>query len=287
MFFINISDVREFFGAYKCELLTTSEVNKELIKEFESIKPNDDLQKYIRSEKRAWTDDLNGETRVYLIKDEVGNIACYFSIKCGLLVGEDLNEKLADDEKELLDLYVNAKKDKDEEAEKGFYDAINSMFPEKADDIFKIALKRIERKTEALEINQSESTINVPLCYSAIEVKHLCRNARYVIPNEIKVPVGFGLFWEKIVPLIEEISNKIGCKYVYIFAADDVKKETDKDIQKLVRHYKNDLKFSECGEGLKLIKPDYDNYCYGLVQEISKLKNNRESVWEEFSDVWS
>lgn len=284
---INIYDARVFFGTYNCELLTSNDANKELIKEFESINPKDDLQNYIRDNSRAWNDDMNGETRVYLIKDKAGDIACYFSIKCGLLVGEDLDERLADDERELLELYVNAKKDADEEAEKGFYDAINSMFPEKADYIFQIALKRFERKTEALEINQSESTINVPMCYSAMEVKHLCKNVKYKMPAEVKVPIGFGLFWEKIVPLIEEISNVIGCKYVYIFAADDVRKENDKEIQKLVRYYKNDLKFSECGEGLKLIKPDYDNYCYGLVQEVSKLKANRENIWEEFSDVWS
>lgn len=76
------------------------------------------------------------------------------------------------------------------------------MFPERADYLFGIAMRRLKRKTEAIAIGQSKSTINVLL--------------------------GFGLFWEKIVPIIEEISKKVGCKYLYLFAADETQKENDK-----------------------------------------------------------
>lgn len=34
--------------------------------------------------------------RVYLVKDESGKIALFFSMKCGLLVGENMDEKLSD-----------------------------------------------------------------------------------------------------------------------------------------------------------------------------------------------
>lgn len=43
-------------------------------------------------------------------------------------------------------------------------------------------------------------------------------------------------------------------------------------VKKLVRYYKNDFKFYECDESMKLVKPDYDNYCYGLVQQVNDLK---------------
>ena len=46
-----------------------------------------------------------------------------------------------------------------------------------------------------------------------------------------------------------------------------------------------DDEFSECDEGIKFVKPEYDNYCYGLVQPVSKLESNREAIWHEFSDI--
>ena len=41
----------------------------------------------------------------------------------------------------------------------------------------------------------------------------------------------------------------------------------------------------ECDEGIKFVKPEYDNHCYGLIQRVSKLESNREAIWHEFSDV--
>lgn len=286
MVIINIEERRNFFRTFTCELLTSNDVNKGLVKNFKSKNENDDLQEYLLNEQRAWKDDLDGETKVYLIKDAMGNIACYFSLKCGLIVGDDLNEDLSPDERAILEPYIDAKRDKDTEAEKNIYDAINYLFPQRAEYLLEIAMKRLERKTEAFSIGQSDNTINVPMCYSGIELKHLCRNDNYVLSQDINVPVGFGLFWEKIVPLIEDISRHVGCKYLYLFAADDSEKKNDNEVKKLVRYYKNDFKFYECGDGMKFVKPDYDNYCYGLVQNISDLLKNREAIWEEFSDVW-
>lgn len=64
-----------FFREFKCEQLTSSEDNISLIKGFKSKNENDDLQDYLLNEKRAWTEDLDGETRVYLIKDKASNVA--------------------------------------------------------------------------------------------------------------------------------------------------------------------------------------------------------------------
>lgn len=282
---INIEEKKDFFSRFYCEVLTSKDTNKEELVQFSSKKASNDLEGYLLDEKRAWADDYDGETRVYLIKDMAGNIACYFSIKCGLLVGDDVDESLSDDERQLLELYVDAKRKGDEDTEKQMYDAINSYCGERADTVFAVALKRLERKTEAIEIGQSESTVNFPQCYSAIELKHFCRNEKYSVPSEINTPLGFGLFWEVIVPRIIEIASKVGCKYLYLFAANDSKTCDDPNVKKLVRYYKNELKFHECGTGVKLVKPDYDNYCYGLIQEIALLGKNRSAVWEEFSDV--
>lgn len=282
---ITTEERRCYFSDFYCEILSSDIQNKEDIKSFVSKKVNNSLEDYILNEAKAWKDDLEGETRVYLIKDKAGSIACYFSLKCGILCGSDAYEKLPDDEREIIKLYVDARKDKDEIMQSNYYAYIQSEYPDKAEKLIEIAMNRYERKTEAIIVNQSESTINVPVAYSAIEIVHLCKNENYTFANEVDVPHGFGLFWEVIVPKVISISEKIGCKYLYMFAANDENVGSCENLKKLVQHYKNGFKFRECGDGLKLIKPDYNQYCYGLQQEISELGKNRRAIWEEFADV--
>lgn len=252
---------------------------------FVSQKANNSLESYIKDENKAWTEDLDGETRVYLVKDKSGEIALFFSVKCGLLVGENLDEKLSEEHQDFVDAVIEVKKQKDESGIQQLYEAGNSMYGDEVERLFEIADRRLETKTEATEIGQSENTINVPNCISAIELRHLCKNENYVVPEEIDVPLGFGLFWEIIVPIIVNITKQVGCKYIYLFAADKTESQDELGMKKLISYYKNNFKFSECDEGIKLVKPEYDNHCYGLIQSVSKLESNREAIWHAFSDI--
>ena len=65
----------------------------------------------------------------------------------------------------------------------------------------------------------------------------------YIPDEHLDFPLGFGIFWEVIVPRILEITEHIGCQYLYLFAADHTE------------------------------------------QEIAKLRENREAVWQEYSDI--
>ena len=116
-----------------------------------------------------------------------------------------------------------------------------------------------------IEIGQSENTINVPNCISAIELRHLCKNENFIVQEEVDIPLGFGSFWEIIVPIIIDITKKVGCKYVYLFAADKTEGQNEIEMKKLISYYKNNFKFSECDECIKFVKPEYDNHCYGLI----------------------
>ena len=44
----------------------------------------------------------------------VCRVALFFSVKCGLLVGENLEEKLSDEYQEFVDAVIEVKKSKDE-----------------------------------------------------------------------------------------------------------------------------------------------------------------------------
>lgn len=209
----------------------------------------------------------------------------FFSVKCGLLVGENLEEKMSEEYQEFVDAVINVKKSKDEKGIQQMYEAGLSMYGDEVDCLFEIADRRLDTKTEATEIGQSESTINVPNCISAIELRHLCKNENFKVPEEVDIPLGFGIFWEIVVPIIIDITKKVGCQYIYLYAADKTEGQSEIDMKKLISHYKNNFKFSECDEGIKFVKPEYDNHCYGLVQRVSKLESNREAIWHEFSDI--
>ena len=265
--------------------MTSNPENIGLLSGFVSKKQSNSLEAYIKDKDKAWSEDLDGETRVYLVKDKSENIALFFSLKCGLLVGENLEEKLSDELEEFIGAVIEAKVSKDQDAIKKIYEAGDSMYGAEVDRLFEIADNRLDTKNEATEIGQSENTINVPNCISAIELRHLCKNEEFVVPSDIGIPLGFGIFWEVIVPIIVDITKQIGCKYIYLFAADNTEGQIENKTKKLISHYKNNLKFSECDEGIKFVKPEYGNHCYGLIQRVSKLESNREAIWHEFSDI--
>lgn len=145
--------------------MTSRPENRELVSKFVSKKANNSLESYIKDVDKAWSEDLDGETRIYLVKDKFGEIALFFSVKCGLLVKENIDEKLSDEYQEFVDAVLEVKKEKDELAIQRMYDAGNSMYGEEVERLFEIADRRLETKMESREIGQSDNTINVPKLY--------------------------------------------------------------------------------------------------------------------------
>lgn len=94
--------------------MTSKPENKQLTGTFISKKAHNTLESYIKDENKAWMEDLDGETRVYLVKDESENIALFFSLKCGLLVGENLEEKISEEDQEFVDAVIDAIKSEDQ-----------------------------------------------------------------------------------------------------------------------------------------------------------------------------
>lgn len=109
MSIINTEERRVYFQNFNCEVLTANPQNRELIKAFVSKKANNQLETYIKDENKAWAEDSGGETRVYVVKDESGKIALFFSIKCGLLIGENPKYKLDSEERDFVSIILEAK----------------------------------------------------------------------------------------------------------------------------------------------------------------------------------
>ena len=114
--------------------------------------------------------------------------------------------------------------------------------------------------------------------------------------------IGVYIFWELIVPCLLDISEKVGCKYIYLFAADnsdrnsnninepilftpdydpyaddDNENEREKVLH-LVDYYQKELKF-EFVTKYKILKPRFERTCFTLIQEVEDLPRKREEVW--------
>lgn len=303
---------------FKLEELRKSESNKNEVKKFSQAKKGNIISNYLINQ--AWDDDINRNTKVFLVKDkETGQIAFYFAINCGILF-EELNiVRLKEGEISAFNRYVTAtqrmkqKNMNNEEMEsvnKEYEIALGELW-EAVEDSDRVSfllqqaeekVQKKEEKSEALsDTDEEKHTQPVQETFPAIDIKFLCRNAEYKPKIELDFKLGVFVFWEIIVPHLLEISEKVGCKYIYLFAADNSENiadekeeiipwsqgydpyeeeiEKESNVRSLVSYYINELKFKYV-TNYKILKPHFERTCYTLVQEVDMLQNNREMVWQ-------
>jgi hypothetical protein len=156
-----------------------------------------------------------------------------------------------------------------------------------------------EKREAASETGDGEHTQQVQETFPAIDIKFLGRNKEYKPEIQLDFRLGVYIFWEIIVPHLLAVAENVGCKYIYLFAADnteqtemvvdmppiwtpdyDPNEEEIKEskIHTLVNYYINELKFRYVSK-YKILKPHFERRCYTLVQEVESLQKNRESIW--------
>lgn len=86
----------------------------------------------------------------------------------------------------------------------------------------------------------------------AIELAHFCMNEKWVKQNE--KGQGKLIFYSYILPIVKKLSEYAGCRFMYLYAADDTEDET------LVKYYES-LKFKKIHNGYYSIFPAYDIGC--------------------------
>ncbi len=310
---INIQDQREFLGnRLEPEQLTSKEENETLIQTFHASKNGKGLESFFKE--YAWEEDLQGNTKIYLVKDvETGEIVFYFGLCAGLLYKEISSEdyKLSNSEKAILDTCIDALKKGstsfDIEDTLLWYEGDDTVEPDK---IRKIVEERIQIKLAAREDPEnsmdSKNGVNVKQVsqtFPGIILTHFCKNSNYNSTKKVAFPIGFYVFWEIVVKKVLEIASQLGCQYLYLFAADNTEpvptqssflysddwdeyeSETDTTpVYKLVEYYKNELKFEDV-QDVTILKPYYDFPCFSLIQKIGALQEHRNAAWIQRSDV--
>ena len=263
-----------------CERLSANEGNLRLVDSFFNRK-NDGIADTLRNE--AYGEDEEGNTAYYVVKHKDGEIMFFFSLKCGLLYDQfldtrqlklisDLNQYLDDmaadrelgaEDRKLIDVMREKLRTR-----KGITKADLKRLPKKGNSIF-----------EDLEKEFNESITRVGQTFPAVELVHFCANdATEDLWKEMDVPqlLGSVVFWWFVVPIIEDVRKKVGCQYLFLFAADLSKGE------KLVKYYSDQLSF-EVPTDLATAKPIYDFSCKFMCQEEKGLAKGREEFFRNMA----
>ena len=218
--------------------------------EFKAIPIGKELERYLKNV--ALTDDMNDEVRVYIVKDMHNNIVAYYALKCGLLYESKSDIILDANEGRFKNLIATELIKGNDKIAEAYYQSSVEFFDdvEKANKIYEIAKKLAKKSKE--EGNKTKVVLSVYKYHPAIELSHFCKNIKYRWKNS-SIPLGAGIFWEIIMPHIIEITKLVGCKYLYLFAADN----TENNGKRLLKHYQKIFKLKSI-EGLVAVRPDYE-----------------------------
>lgn len=277
-------DQEAYLNSLIVQRLHDSSKNRTLISSFFN-KTNPNLARDLHE---GWKDDQNGETAYYVVKDPNNSlILLYFSLRCGSLHAPDPYNRIQADYKRAEALYAAAKGLKNArkwalemiEAYKAQgYDANGLIdYFKKVRDNKKAWLKALKKDAKD---DPSQMTVQTLENYSGVELVQFCKNdrAEELWKNSFvgNVPMGECLFWRFILPVIQRTTKLVGCKYVYLFAADSSEE------QSLVGYYKTKLHF-EIPQDLRSHKPTYDVGCMPMCRELKVLERYQDDFMRNFN----
>ena len=119
-------------------------------------------------------------------------------------------------------------------------------------------------KSATLPYNDVGESFLIP----AIELTHFAVDERFKNPlgKESSVHTGEYIFWNFILPIVKDVSEKVACKALFVFAIDT---------PKLIKYYKNVLKFKEITnvnekQFFEYAEPYYDEGCRFLYYPLTE-----------------
>lgn len=230
---------------------------------------NENLVEYLVGD--AFDDDEKNRCACYVVRDNEGDILCYFSIKCGLLYSEfeELKkfERFKNHKIKLMELEQRS----DDPQVREYIEEIKKKVKEAKDDI-----ERLLGRFDSIPPNKQ-----VAKSFPSIELTHFCVNEAYRKKWQMygfsgRNRIGSTMFWHVIVGIVERIRSLTGCEYLYLFAADVT---SDRH---LVNHYKNMMGFRE-EMTMSALQPIYDFNCTFLCAYIDSLLKARDEFYNDFN----
>ena len=118
-------------------------------------------------------------------------------------------------------------------------------------------------KAATLPYNDIGDSFLIP----AIELTHFAVDERFkkADASSDTMRTGEFIYWNYILPIVQDVSQKVACKALFVFAIDT---------PKLVKYYKNVLKFKEITstnekQFFEYAAPDYDEGCRFLYYPLT------------------
>lgn len=240
-----------------------------LVESFRNPK-NEVLVDYIQGD--AFEEDSSGKSACYIVLDCNDEILCYFALKSGLLYDEFQEWREYEKYKKINIILKDRIARTNSEEAKILLTENERKLKEAKDN-----LKKIVGIIEAFPLHKQ-----VERSYAAIELSHFCVNEAYRQKWDKynfgeRNRIGITLFWKFIVDKAIQVSQLIGCEYLYLFAADSTPDHF------LVNHYKGFMGFREDLKVLSL-QPKFDFRCTFLCNTIDAFRQGKDNFFSHFND---
>lgn len=266
----------------RCERLSSHDANLRLIDDFYNVR-NSNIVQTLQNE--AYGEDETGELAYYLVKDKDGDILFFFSLKCGALYDEfiegdklrelnrfydyikqmSVDESISEEEKQVFGMLLETTRSK-----RGL----------KKQDVARILHKTKEVEAVEKMFDDNLKIKNVGKTYAGVELVHFCANdgkrdkwAGYGLHQKM----GTVVFWNFVVPIVQDVMKHVGCEYLYLFAADMTEDE------ELVKYYKTNMNFRDSVSHNTAI-PLYDFACKFMCQETKGLSQAQAHFFDSFNE---
>ena len=283
---------KRILNTFTCERLTADDMNLHKIQLFSSYRG----QGLVRSLRcYGWETDKRGSTAYYVIKNSLGQIVMFFSLKCGALFDPNFFYRVKDEVDEMTHLRnMRFQASRGDEKARQYLEEmkallgkeeynrrireLNERYYDKRDLYWQM---KSDKRNEP-----SEKIVRVDKGHAAIELVEFCANDRTkgcwddAFKDSFMTrrnTMGKVFFWWFIVPKMIEISRLIGCEYAYLFAADNDPDGT------LVQYYEEALHFRKLTH-LGTVKPLYDMNCFFMGRRLFSVDEEHLDPGETIED---
>ena len=273
---------RAYLDSLVCQRISASRDNREYIQKFVNAQ-NPGLSYALKA---GWGTDEKDKVAYYIVREpqEGGEPLFFFSLRCGevdvpynlekLRVAMENSEALLDaayglDAPDWAKAIVEKRK-------------VNGVLPPSK---LKEFYNRHRRNMQKWRLYDNEvrlegtNIIRTKQALAGVELVHFCAHTpaaqRWKEMGFQPQTLGRTMFWNFVVPVIQQVRDLVGCEYLYLFAADEKKHG------KLVRYYQ-ELGF-EIREDLCVSKPEYDFGCFFMCQKVTALRNRRNAFFRNYN----
>lgn len=233
--------------------------------------------------KKHLADEENNDIASFLLLAPDDTVLLYFSLRCGELFEniDKVRAQLSNDAFYALHFLQQNQTAPADEQSKAISIIRRAMQVGLSVDDFEPIQHKKENISQSRMLKLNENSTPVFKSYPAVELKFFganagCKKCWQEMGFNENHRVGETLFWSKIADRIVKLQDLVGCKYVYLFAAD-VEPEGG-----LVQYYRTKLHFGS----KKIISaniPEFDHTSQFLFREISTLKADKKAFFKDFN----